>query len=321
MDGAGIGYRQQDNCFPWVADWERAQQLMNTQLKANWPELLDGIARLLNPIHDEDLPPLPDPESPVHVPERVGDRRRISRALQDLRRLYPLFVRHAMTTPAVRTCCASWGSSDPAVLGVVWFLGLPLRSQLRVALGAQRAEGPAILPAHGQRPGVGRTCARRTEGPAILPAHGQRPGVGRTFARAHGRTSHSPSPRATPWGRQNLCAAHGPTGRRPSHSPSPRATPWGRENICAAHGPTGQRFFRRTAGPLGRQTTLRRDSAPRVRPCTTAHQPARNTGGATATQPEYSTTIAPPGPPGPSGGRVRTAQGASRGRASSRRLS
>jgi hypothetical protein len=52
-DRAGLGYQQQDNCFPWVADGEQAQQRMNTQLQAQWPELREGLAHLLNPIHDE----------------------------------------------------------------------------------------------------------------------------------------------------------------------------------------------------------------------------------------------------------------------------
>ena len=32
MDRAGIDYVQQDNCFPWVADWQQAQQLLDKQL-------------------------------------------------------------------------------------------------------------------------------------------------------------------------------------------------------------------------------------------------------------------------------------------------
>ena len=53
MDGAGIDYQRQDNCFPWVSNWEKAQQLLDSQLRADWPTLLDQIAGTLNPIHDE----------------------------------------------------------------------------------------------------------------------------------------------------------------------------------------------------------------------------------------------------------------------------
>jgi hypothetical protein len=97
MDGAGIRYRQQDNCFPWVADWERAQQLMNKQLEAQWPELLDGIAHLLNPRHDEIF---------CHFPLRYYWSTYQSEwatdivfgKAEELRRLYPLLVYHAMTS-------------------------------------------------------------------------------------------------------------------------------------------------------------------------------------------------------------------------------
>lgn len=94
---AGIRYQQQDNCFPWVADWERAQQLMNTQLQADWPELLNGIAHLLNPLHHEIFHRFPIPYYwSTYQSEWATD---VSfRTTADLKRLYPLFVHHAMTT-------------------------------------------------------------------------------------------------------------------------------------------------------------------------------------------------------------------------------
>lgn len=97
MDRAGIRYQQQDNCFPWIADWERAQQLMNTQLQANWPELLNQIAHLLNPLHDEIFRRFPIQYYwSTYQSEWATD---ISfRTAVDLKRLYPLFVHHAMTT-------------------------------------------------------------------------------------------------------------------------------------------------------------------------------------------------------------------------------
>jgi hypothetical protein len=97
MDHAGIRYQQHDNCFPWVADWGQAQQLMNTQLQANWPELLDGIAHLLNPIHDEIFRRFPIPYYwSTHQSEWATDIA-FGKA-EDLRRLFPLFVHHAVTT-------------------------------------------------------------------------------------------------------------------------------------------------------------------------------------------------------------------------------
>jgi hypothetical protein len=97
MDRAGIGYRQQDNCFPWVADGKQAQQLMDMQLQTNWPELLDGIAGLLNPLHDEIFRRFPIQYYwSTYQSEWATD---ISfRTAADLKRLYPLLVHHAMTT-------------------------------------------------------------------------------------------------------------------------------------------------------------------------------------------------------------------------------
>ena len=53
MDRCGIDYQRQDNCFPWVSNWDEAQRLMNRQLEADWPKVLDEIAGALNPIHNE----------------------------------------------------------------------------------------------------------------------------------------------------------------------------------------------------------------------------------------------------------------------------
>jgi len=52
MDAAGLRHVQCDNCFTWLEDPVRAQQLMDAQLQAAWPELLTAIARDLNPLHD-----------------------------------------------------------------------------------------------------------------------------------------------------------------------------------------------------------------------------------------------------------------------------
>ena len=53
MDRASIGYRQQQNCFTYIEDYTRAQQLLKEQLKSDWPALLEGFGRQLNPLHEE----------------------------------------------------------------------------------------------------------------------------------------------------------------------------------------------------------------------------------------------------------------------------
>ena len=69
---------------------------MDTQLQAKWPELLGGIAHLLNPIHDEIFSRFPIQHYwSTYQSEWATDV--VFRNPEDLRRLYPLFVHHAMT--------------------------------------------------------------------------------------------------------------------------------------------------------------------------------------------------------------------------------
>jgi len=53
MDQERLKYVKQDNCFPWIEDFERAQQGMDRQLETNWADLLNGFTPQLNPIHEE----------------------------------------------------------------------------------------------------------------------------------------------------------------------------------------------------------------------------------------------------------------------------
>src|ERR1022692_3287331 len=53
MDREGLRYVRQENCFPWVEDIPRAQQLFQEQLQVNWTERLQPLAQRLNPLHEE----------------------------------------------------------------------------------------------------------------------------------------------------------------------------------------------------------------------------------------------------------------------------
>jgi hypothetical protein len=48
-----VAYGQAGNCFVWIADYQRAQQLLDRQLQTNWTELLGSFAQVLNPLHEE----------------------------------------------------------------------------------------------------------------------------------------------------------------------------------------------------------------------------------------------------------------------------
>ena len=53
MEREGLRYYRQENCFPWLEDYARAQQLLDEQWKTNWPERLQAIGGRLNPLREE----------------------------------------------------------------------------------------------------------------------------------------------------------------------------------------------------------------------------------------------------------------------------
>jgi hypothetical protein len=97
MDAAGLGYVRRDNCFTWLEDAEAAQRLMDEQLRTDWPELLTGIARRLNPRHEAMFAPYPtDYYWSTYQSEWASDV--LFRDPESLARLYPKLVRHGLTT-------------------------------------------------------------------------------------------------------------------------------------------------------------------------------------------------------------------------------
>lgn len=97
MHQDGIPYQKQDNCFVWVKDWKRAQQLLDQQLHTDWEGLLKPMARRLNPHHQELFARLPlEYYWSAYQTEWATD---VSfRHPADLRRLFPLWLRHAVLT-------------------------------------------------------------------------------------------------------------------------------------------------------------------------------------------------------------------------------
>jgi hypothetical protein len=77
MDAAGLHDMQRDNCFPWLEHPERAQHLMDQQLRSDWPVLLSGVARSLNPLHETIFCRVSHGLLLVHLSERVGQRRHV----------------------------------------------------------------------------------------------------------------------------------------------------------------------------------------------------------------------------------------------------
>ncbi|MBV8072903.1 MAG: hypothetical protein JO270_23575 [Acidobacteriaceae bacterium] len=50
MDQAGVEYRRADNCFPFIADFARAQTLMDEQLTTDWTGALNACAVRIHPL-------------------------------------------------------------------------------------------------------------------------------------------------------------------------------------------------------------------------------------------------------------------------------
>jgi hypothetical protein len=114
MDQAGMKYVRQDNCFPWVQDWEGAQELLRRQVRRNWPQALGRLARELNPLHARMFRNFPVSYYwTTYQSEWAIDV--VFRQASVLRRLYPRLVHYAMTT---------LGSSD-----VLRYLGRPVTLQ------------------------------------------------------------------------------------------------------------------------------------------------------------------------------------------------
>jgi hypothetical protein len=97
LDAAGIGYVRRENCFTWVEDPSRAQQLLDKQLRVSWPKLLNESAVELNPIHGELFKDFPTSYYwCVFESEWATDV--MFRSPQDLARLYPRFIHHGITS-------------------------------------------------------------------------------------------------------------------------------------------------------------------------------------------------------------------------------
>ena len=93
----GIAFQQRGNCFTWIEDPGRAQEIMERLLRTSWPSLLQEIAGQLNPSHRElfgdfDLRYYWS----VHQSEWATDI--MFRDPEKLASVYPHFLRHGLST-------------------------------------------------------------------------------------------------------------------------------------------------------------------------------------------------------------------------------
>ncbi len=113
LAAAGIGYVRRDNCFTWIEDVAQAQRLMDQQLSACWPSLLDAVAAELNPVHDQLFPHFPITYYwSAHQSEWATDV--MFKTSQPLTRLYPRFIRYGITAFASADVLRFLGRMAPA---------------------------------------------------------------------------------------------------------------------------------------------------------------------------------------------------------------
>lgn len=132
MDRLGLGYRRQENCFPWIGKLSRAQALMEEQLRMDWPSVLDETARRLNPIHEQLLAPYQeDYYWSAHQTEWATDI--LFKSAARLGQIYP---------PLVRSAISVFNSQE-----VMRFLGKKLQGNFQgkvVSHYGQRPEGVRV---------------------------------------------------------------------------------------------------------------------------------------------------------------------------------
>jgi hypothetical protein len=97
MDKAGIGYLRRDNCFVHIDDIPAAQRLSNNQLKTNWVNAFDRLARQFHPSHKSIFAKSPmDYYWSMDESEWASDV--MFRSRSSLAEVYPKFIHHGMTT-------------------------------------------------------------------------------------------------------------------------------------------------------------------------------------------------------------------------------
>ena len=97
MDQVGLGYQRKDNAFIWLKDEQQAQRLMNEQVAAHWPKLLNPIAERLNPAHEKMFADFAAPYYwSVHQSEWATDI--MFKSSKALARIYPQLVQHSIRT-------------------------------------------------------------------------------------------------------------------------------------------------------------------------------------------------------------------------------
>ena len=109
---AGIDYRKDGNCFPYIEDMERAQELLDAQLRTNWAQLLDGLVRQNCPTIDTVLPIRPQYYWSADETEWATDV--MFKSTMELDRLIPAMIRYGMITAQSPAVTRFLGRKNPS---------------------------------------------------------------------------------------------------------------------------------------------------------------------------------------------------------------
>lgn len=113
MDAEGLGYEKRDNCFARLKDMDRAQELMDEQLKKDWEKALFGLLDEAHPLHRKLSAPLGQPyywsASATEYATDVMFRRET-----DLAAIYPALLHHGIRTFGSADILRFLGHREPA---------------------------------------------------------------------------------------------------------------------------------------------------------------------------------------------------------------
>jgi hypothetical protein len=88
-------FKRIDNCFTWLGNPKLAQRLMDEQLNTSWPQILEPLARSINPLHLEVFAPWPmDYYWSAYQIEWATDV--VFRDPESLAPIYPALAQHAI---------------------------------------------------------------------------------------------------------------------------------------------------------------------------------------------------------------------------------
>jgi hypothetical protein len=97
MDRVVLAYEQRDNCFIRLADPVAAQRLLDEQLRTPWAKVLDSLLEQAHPSHRQVSTPFGQ-EYYWSASETEYATDVLFRDPAALARLYPLFIRHGLST-------------------------------------------------------------------------------------------------------------------------------------------------------------------------------------------------------------------------------